>query len=294
MAIPVISEILSFLQSVMQSMPKAMRYIIFLFFLIVLVWMIPIFLHLLGWHCNHEKTLMTTNGFDFLGNIQLAFIDPKEVFNASEYTPFGNSLLLQADVAFFTRPYITGVREICIDYNTTNCLWGLLYTQSFFSNNPQCINCANYSCVSLAKNIGQGGEGSISGQCLCFSDAFRRPDSELSWFSEMVTCRGREVPPKNYAYNQSRNTFVCINQSVCGVGVTVVKFTIDYKLEQMGALPYTPTSEKDYTAAIQLSCNGDFQPQITVFKLPIFDLQIWLGLFVLGILFFFLNKIKRH
>ena len=297
MAIPVISEILSFLQSIITSMPKAMKYILFLFFLIILVWMMPLILHIFGFHCNHSKIVMSTPAYNFIGNMELAFADPNEIYNQSKFVPKISIWAIGDQRATILTRYIDDTtREECSVTNKTDCNYGLVYKSGFLTNKPSCINCTNYTCAQIEMLAGY-----TETECLCFSDAVAKSKYEMNNLDIYLTCNEKlnaeyAVPPLSYAYNHTDNTFTCIDSSVCGVAAIKVRYIIDEKLEEQNAEPFYKAAidDKNIDSTIRLSCDNNLQPQITIFKIPIFNLQIWLAFFVLGTMFFFLSKIKRH
>jgi len=238
---------------------------------------------------------MTTSAFSFISNIEIASTSTTGLYNSSEYSPYSSIGGISAGIptTFFSRPYSDGMRELCGVVNTTDCVWGLLYTPSLWGSKPQCIDCLNYTCVSIIQESG----GSTSGNCICLSDAYRKPDSELNWFQEAITCDDYSVPIEGYYWKQSNNKMTCYNFTICGEpSESIIEYEIDKILDEKGAKAYYPANLKneDYKSTILIKCNNDYQPEITIFGIPIFSLQLWLGFFVLGLLFFFLNKIRRH
>jgi len=297
MGIPVISELFSFLQSLVQSMPKAMKYILFLFFLIVMLWMMPILLHLFGFHCYHDKTVMSTPAYNFIGNMEIAFANPNEVYNQSKFTPKISVWNIGSDTTTILTRYIDdSTREECLLSNKTDCSYGLIYKSGFLTNTPSCINCTNFTCGQVAMLA-----GFTETTCLCLSDAVAKSKDELGVIKMTLTCNEKlnsnfAVPPLGYAYNYTDNTFTCIVQTICGASSPRVRYTINEMLDEQGAKAYYPPNLKreDINSTILIKCNNDYQPEITIFGIPIFSLQLWLGFFILGLLFFFLSKIRRH
>lgn len=291
MAIPVISETLSFLQSIIQAMPKSLRYIFFLAFVIGAFALLPFLFHMIGFHCNSDRNIVKTSTFSFIGNAEIALQDPRELFNASSFTPY--ELTGITECTYYVRYISEGLYEVCTDTdNFTGCVYGLLYSPKLLGDDPVCINSTNFSCVSIVRPS----FGSTSGNCLSFSDAYRKNDDEIYWWQRYATCNSDCTPPPNYAYNATTNTFNCIDLDVCGTANTTIKYKIDVLLEKHDAERFYSQSgsDKDYKNAVKFACDSSFNPQITIFGLPIFDYKIWIALIVLGAMFFWLSHVGRH
>jgi len=249
--------------------------------------LMPFLLHLLGFHCDSGKNIRSTSVFDFLSNIQLSYINPTEIYNESNYRA-RNSLPLLPDLDCVHYLYEThnDFYNKCTEPNAS-CFYGVEYEPNFWSNKPRCIDCADYGERTL---LGLGGSINVY---LCKSNATRKIGLEDNWWTSW-SCGSSCIPPTGYMFSNITGNFVCINNSICG-GTVInnnYKYKIDIKLDEMGAERLYPTalSDKDYKSAVKLSCSNDFKPQITVFKIPIFDYKIWLFMFVLGFLIFFYSK----
>lgn len=61
-----------------------------------------------------------------------------------------------------------------------------------------------------------------------------------------------------------------------------------------GTRLYSSTqNDRDYKAAVRIACGSDIKPNVSVFSIPIFDFKIWIAMMVVGLLFFFLSKVKN-
>lgn len=259
--------------------------------LIFLVSVIPFFLHLFGFHCDSNKQVQTTNALDFVENLKIAFQDPKETFNSSKYTPYKMAGI--QDCTVYVRQVNGNLYYTCNDGNTSGCAYALLYVPKVFSDVPACVNATNYSNIAISNSAGTMSQ---SADPYVFSDAFRIADADLNWFRQVFSCNSDCIPPEHYYWNHLDNTFTCQDTSVCGINNTKITYKIDVELKSAdGKRLYSDVQkDKDYKSAVKISCNGDFQPNITVFKIPVFDYKLWLLLMVVGLLFFFLNKINVH
>lgn len=161
-------------------------------------------------------------------------------------------------------------------------------------NWQQCVRCegdVNYSIV-------HGILGMSENEWLCFGDAYRLDEDEMGWFQKMV-CNpdSRCMPPLHFYYEYDTGTFDCIDLEYCSQNNSNYTTTavIDEELKSAGAeLRYKGETDKSYKKAILFKCSKDLKPQITLFGIPIFDYKIWLFLMIIGGMFIFLNKIKKH
>jgi len=286
-AIPIISEIIGFIQGFFQVLPKSLRYIFFLFILIGFAAFIPLFLHIIGIHCDGTKNVMRTSEFDFGNNLKIAFAGD-ELYNSSNYVP-------EYTVGFLNLPE-SCVRKLINLNGTTDyklcssgqsgCFYALRATRAFvWSSSPKCVKCVNFSYLTIVDIVNL--VPTSDSTYYCIGDAYT-----LNKTSCTDTC---DIPI-GYMFDGTTGTFKCIETSICGGNNATVTYSVDALLEQANAkrLYSSVANDKDYKSAIKIKCDGNLTPQLTVFGIPIFDYKLWLALIVLGALFFFLNKIKRH
>jgi hypothetical protein len=253
--------------------------------LIFLVAVIPFFLHIFGFHCDSGKQVKTTSIVDFDTNWKLATQNPKEIFNSSKYTP--QKTLASQECSYLIREEAYTLYDICDTSNTSGCFYALLSNKKFLADEPACVYAINYSIITINSFLLPLNDFFV------FSNAYRKPDSELNW---LTNCNEDCTPPPHYYWNHLDNTFTCQDTEFCGLNNTQIKYTIDNLLDNAGAKRLYPTTltDRNINSTVKISCDGDFKPQITVFKIAVFDYKLWLAFMVLGLLFFFLSKIKEH
>jgi hypothetical protein len=259
--------------------------------IILFVAVIPFFLHMMGFHCDSQKQVQTTSILNFYDNLRIATADTGEIYNSSKFTPAKVEGI--EDCVLYIRPVSGNLYYTCTDGNFSGCVYVLLTTKELFADVPVCVNTSNFTNIRIDNPTGTR---MVQDGFFVFGDAYRRPDSEISWFRQTFTCNDECTPPTNYFWNHLDGTYECANPNICGLNNTRVTYTLDQMLKNAGAerLYYETDTDKDYKAAVKISCNGDFQPNITIFRIPIFDYKLWILFFTIGILFFFLNKIKQH
>jgi hypothetical protein len=253
--------------------------------------MIPLFLHMVGFHCDSKGNVMSTSVINLVDNIQLARIDPREQFNSSKYTPYKFAGV--SDCTISIRYVDDNLYHTCSDGNATGCIYALLTTQKAFSDEAVCLNATNCSYITLGNPTGTRSESNF----YCFTDAYRKDLQDINWFNRYFSCTLSDcVPPEHYYWESSDGTFTCANLALCGANATKITYTIDNELKDRGAVDYYGDKEDElsYENTVRIKCTERGQPKIFIFKIDIFDYKIWLLLFVLGMLFYFLSHIKNH
>lgn len=297
MGIPIISEIqelvsqvIGFLQSLIQTSPKPIRYILFLLFLLIFGSMIPLFLHMIGFHCDSGGRVMSTSVVNIWDNFMLAATDPLEQINSSKYVPY--KLAGVSDCVVRIRYIDDGLYYTCNDGNFTGCKYALLSTLSITSGNAICTNNTNCSFFTIANPDGTRSDSNS----YCFEDAYRKDFDKLNWFARTFQCNNDCIPDPNYYWESSDGTFTCNVPEICGLNNTRITYKIDDELKERGATDFygDKTDELSFENAVRVKCTEKGKPSIYVFKINPFDYKMWLLLFVIGMMFFFLSHIRNH
>jgi hypothetical protein len=275
----------SLLQSFLQSIPKSVKYILFLVFILIILAILPFFLHIFGYHCNSEKQIIKTSIAEFNTNLKLATTSGEEFINLSEYNP--STSIISVDCMYEINYTGSGDKyEECFSYST-NCIYVLRYSPKLFSTLGRCISCVNRSYLYITSKAGTNLNGYY-----CLGDAYRLNESDMDegWFQD--TCNSDCVMPEGYYYRSSTGTFVCSDFTVCGNATQTAKKVLDVLLDQADGKRYYPlvVNDKDYNSAVKLKCDNNYDPQITVFGVPLFDYRLWILLYMVGIMFFFYVK----
>lgn len=301
MAIPVISEVIGFIQGFFQILPKSLKYLLFLVFIIAALAVLPFIFHMMGVHCDSNKVVQKTSFFDFGGNFDLALMSDEDYYNSSNYIPATQFTIISGDLRLSCAPLIRfdhssifGDFYVTCDnndtlYNNTDCFYALRihrWKELFFPSTPKCFVCDNIVDVTFY-SLSPFDEDAVNGK-YCFSDAY---PNNASGCGDVENCE----MPLGYKFNQATGKFICYDNSICGTNATEITYSIDVKLKSMGAEAlYSESDDEGYSNALRFQCDNNLNPQLALYRIPLFDYKIWLGLMVLGALFFFLNKIKRH
>jgi riboflavin transporter FmnP len=287
----VLDSILQFFQSIFNTLPKSVKYLIALAIVLGFLFLIPLFTHLLGYHCDSEKNVRRVSIFNIDKNFQLSQLSREDVYNTSDFKPivtanfiltnrYSCSKLIRFDHSSFAGDFYRS----CTDSNTTDCVWALSINnfKGWFSDKPKCLDCTDQRDISFITTTRE-----FDGQ-YCFSDAYPNNQSD---------CPNLELCDIPYGYMFSNDTgkFYCIADNVCGMNRTQVIYDVDILLNSVNAKKvYATTQGLSYDKAMQIKCDSDLQPQISIYGIPVFNPVIWVLLYAVAAMFFFLNKIKSH
>lgn len=301
MSIPILSDIIDGIKWIIDfafnKAPRPVQIGLFLLILLLFASIIPFMFHIFGIHCNSESNAVKTPTLGFITNLKLAFIDKDEGYNFTEYQPDTISLL----------PYDLGgescVKPIChysedIWYwqSSSNCD-NKTIVYPFLTKNwnwQKCVVCNGSENYTIIR-----GDTTLAGEreYLCFGDAYRIPDRDMSWV-QRAFCdpESRCIPPRNYYYEYDTGKYTCLNPEICGSNVTIGNQTylIDEELKEADAERLYKDDVKTYDKAFYFKCDKELNPQLTFFGIPFLDYKIWLIIMVIAVMFIFLTNIKRH
>jgi len=278
--------------------PKPLKYLFFLLLLVGIVSLIPFLLHLMGFHCNSDLNVVQTSPLKIISNIKLAFMGEGEIINTSSYIP--DTLTSQSEfVGLISIPIASCRYVICQNgsyfywenenecdgaslmnpYNTVQATWS------------RCSTCSG----DINETFIRGTFGASETTYLCFGDAQRINESDMSWYQKWVCDEDRCIPPSHYYYEYDTGTYDCLDLDICGENYTTVLSTVDDTIDEAeGQLLYSENDDKNSIKRIaEIVCNEEMTPTLTFYSIPIFDYRIWVFLFIIIILAMFLFKLKK-
>lgn len=292
MGLPIVQEIFDFIRWLIDffvnKVPKPIKFLIFMLFIVFIGSMISWTLHFGGFHCNTNKDLVKVDTLNVVDNMKIwyhsyggqltgatATID--QAHPTTKYIYFDSAI----DSCTLYMKNVSGEFEMC-DANESDCY--------FYYLDAEC-----YDCTSVSTGL------------------IYAPDTLLNWISRGDVCYGNatalEEPrnflyrnffceplceiPQNYVWDWENGYFVCQNDSICGDNATPTNYQLDFDLTQAGAeLYYDNVPEKDVRRLIGLQCNNDLHPRMTFFGIDLFNFKFWLFATVIYLLIILFHKLR--
>lgn len=276
------------------KLPTPLKLLLFLLFILLFGLVITIFLHMIGIHCTSSNEPVKMDMTDFTGNVNIIFTK-KDIITGDnvsfcdlhpekcgEFIGDSSNRFFW-DCLYFAR-FVDPYWQVC---NMTDPYPDCRY----YYREGRCFNCTETEicldpdgCLPIldrdVKNV-------------CYGDV-RSYNEPLSLSCRWAGVGGCTIP-YGYVFNWTNGFLFCENDDICGVNSTGAYTVVDTQLMQGGAeLLYEDKDEKAYTRMVGISCNNNLDPQISFFSIPIFDYKIWVFLYVIGVMFLFLNKINVH
>lgn len=271
--------------------PKPIKVLIFLLFILLLGSLFGFFLNSTGNWCDTAGNEYSTGVFSLFTNVDLLVNQPSnDELNTEEIDPndenFFDSTIVKCSRYFDT------FDDYYLRYeNGTKVL--LQDDQYFFHDTGRCTSCSEKVKIWADGN-------SLLSEDYCLDDIiYPKSYDELSWLGK-VTCGkflGSCDIPEGYYYDRNLNLFICddpLCQSENG-SVSTIGERWNLLLREKGAKLKAPSvyGDKDYRNALSIECDaGDVSPKFRLFGIEVFSYKIWVFLFVLGALLWALFKIK--
>jgi len=294
LGIPIISEVWDgirwLIDQFIDKAPRPLKILLFLFFLIafgnVIIWLF----HLGGVHCNTDKEVIKTDTIDIVTNVKVLYSSSVstltgEVVSVEEAHPWTKFIYLGSalESCSYYMKNVSGEFQFCQDFNSTGC--------EYYYRDADCHNCTEidvgwvYNSDLLLNWVYVG--------TVCDDGARYK---SKSWFGRNIACEPLCDIPEHYAWNNQEGYFECADPDYCGVNATKEPdYEIDFLLKEAGGrLLYETPNENDYRRFIQIKCSDNYNPQLTLYGIPVFDYKIWLIIIVIATMFLFLRNIKRH
>ena len=286
-----IREVLQWLlDQFMDKVPRPVKIIIFLLFILLLGSLISLFLQMIGIHCSSQNIPQAIDPFKVATNFNIIFAS-KDIIKGDNISvcdihpekcgsnPATSPTKLGWDCFYFAKPLANGNYQPCNDTNySSSC--------RYFYREGRCFNCTEAE-ICLDPNGGFW----CNRRNVCFGDA-RPLEDGLS-----LACKWRGVGscdiPKGYVWNSTVGAFFCEDDTICGDNATDAATQVDFLLKRAGAVDlYDDKNTNSYKHIVGITCDSNLNPQLAFFGIPLFNFKIWVLLMVVVVMFLFLSKIR--
>jgi len=273
----IMQSIGNFFQGIMHVLPKPVLFLIFLFIILLLAQLLTYIFNIIGIYCT-SGDMPVSIGFnplktaELIGEIPQAedlgkeILDPNALQTGVEYCSWQPHGL-------YTIIYDNGT-----EVNSTVPRW-------LYNGRGGCVDCTlakidTYDLTTPEK--------------WCISDAHIKPENErgtlAKWFCGAKNF-GRCEPPMHYYWQSSTGNYVCEDQTC--TGITAGNYW-DNTLQQNGAKPlyldgYGEGQNTNPQAFVSIQCK-DVHPKLTIYGIEIFNLNYWLILMAITIMFWALKN----
>ncbi len=291
MGIPVIEEIIDgvkwLIDMFLYKLPKPLKFLMFLFMLIIFGSIISSFIHLTGVHCNSDREPMTISPLSFFSNVNFMFLDESDVYNPMAYVPETTSIVSSCVWAVCNNSgeYYWRSASECV--NET-----IEYKLQSAGDTFGCVLC-NKTDIYVSQSVGYKHLTYI-----CDDDAVKIPYNDMNWFQQTFCDTDNDcMPPPNFYFDSTTGLYTCGNLDKCGINVTneTIIYEVDeLLLERQADLLYKDKENKDYKRLIEIRCDESLRPDLTFYGINLFSYKIWLFLIVIYILVMVLLTIKRR
>jgi hypothetical protein len=293
LGLPIISEIwegiLWIINFFVDKVPRPVKIIIFLLFLLFFGGLISFFLHITGIHCNSNLEVVKTPITDLNTNVRILFLTKEDIVTGATVSicdAHPDKCGEEKDCYFFARRQNdSGFYEVCNETSTDpNC--------KYLMKEGLCFNCTEREICFNPVGAFWFFNGFCTWHSVCIDDAYY---TELG---SGIGCRNADdcSVPRGYMWNSTDGLYYCIDDDICGVNATQSRPIVDEYLLRSGAdLVYSDSTDtRSYTKAIRIKCDKNLNPDLTFFGIPLFDYRIWLVIIIIAVMFLFLNKVKKH
>jgi hypothetical protein len=275
----IMQSIGNFFQGIMHVIPKPILFLIFLFIILLLAQLLTYIFNIFGVYCT-SGDIPVTIGFNPLKTAELI----GEIPQAED---LGKEILdpdaIQDTVESCEWEITSGTYTITYDNGTTE---NSSIPRHLYNGRTGCVTC------TLA-TIDFHGAITIP-EKWCISDAHIKPENErgtlAKWFCG-ARYFGRCEPPLHYYWQASTGNYVCEDQSCTGITAGDWWNNI---LEQNGARPlytdaYGEAQDTSHQKFVSIQCK-DVHPKLTVYGIDIFNLEYWLIIMCIAIMFWALKN----
>lgn len=292
MGLPIVSEIFDGLRWIVDffinKIPKPLKVLIFLLFLLLFSSLITFMLHFSGIHCNSDKLVVRTSPLDIGTNVALIWETQERIFSEQTLSicdAHPDKCGVENECYFYAQKLDNGLYSECNSTNATSeC--------GYYLKDGNCHTCnAEEICFQESMNWIFCGDW----HDVCLENAY--PSEYDTTFDHFSGCGSSCYVPDNYLWNVSTGQYECADETYCGENPTIVADpVIDEKLMRAGAKLVYPitTNEKSYTRMVYLKCDSEFNPRLTFYGIDILDYKMWVFLIVIYILAILLFKMKGN
>lgn len=120
---------------------------------------------------------------------------------------------------------------------------------------------------------------------VCWGDAYRKADEDLSWFNRKIKCPIADCSiPKNYYYEVDSGLYECENPLLCAN--VKLSASRDSKLDEVGAVAFytSDSSDASYDKVFRFECSSKLRVEPTVAGIPFLNPAIWMILTLIIVL----------
>jgi len=271
-----------FFSNFLTTAPKPLLYLIFLLFLVGIASLFGFFINITGNFCDTAGNEYRTGTFSLITNFELIQNMPDNDQLGQQEIIADERLLgiLPQCTNFFNEPYTyTG------GFFSTNKTY-IVDGSGYYYDGSYCTDCES---DKIFDNI-TGDNGRY-----CLGDVYAITYDEKGALQKSLcgTKFGGCEPPTGYFYDQSRNSYVCINDDCEGKTIGTIW---NEQLLKTGALivQEEDISRQDYRKVVSLDCEaGDVNPKFQFFGIEILDFRLWIALLLLAAIIWGVYKIKH-
>jgi hypothetical protein len=296
----ILGDIGSLMQNFFQTLPKPVKFIIFLAILLLIGVIIQYSLYIFGIYCDsaNNPVKLSSGIFANIGLINeipddMSLLD-KEVVEIEE-TPA--TKILGKSVSLCSQYYS--------DYRlrSSNGTETWFYNEGrYFYDGTYCTDCEAVRILPIiytnANRSSYTPQASEKKYCLGDVQHKENYGGLFGWMKKSICLSSSDViggacnPPKNYFYSYQINTYLCANNNCTGITLGQIW---DDKLKNSGGVSLYPNGDnvtKSYTSAVNIKCE-DLSPKIAVFGIPVFDYKLWFMILLIGVVLWVYMKIKH-
>lgn len=291
MAIPILSDVFDGIKWVIDffinKVPTPLKFLIFLFLLLIAGSLIPVVIHLSGVHCNSGLHVVKTSPLKVVENVRIMFISRDDVYNSSAFVPTTNVPFANCvwNVCNNSGTYYYYLADECENETTE---YKLQSAGDYFG----CVYCNK---TSIDVRSADGYYDNLN--YVCDGDAYKIPYDEMNWFQKTFCDEQNDcMPPVHYYFDSTTGLYTCLDLEYCGVNSSnyTVNYLIDETLLESDAkLLYPNVDSDDYRKALLIKCNTEMKPELTFYGVNLFSYVFWVLIMIIYILIMFLFKLNN-
>ena len=279
----IISSIGDIIRTAFDTVPKPVKFLLFLLLLLFIGLLIQSILSVTGIYCDSANNPVKLGG-GFIKNIELADEVPNMAFlnlEAEEQAEYGISqfsdLITKCSkiIPYGLIQYPDGAEEA--------------FTDKYFFDGTFCTDCES---VTIIEQLANGDVFDTHNFC---TGTVLRLDKEDKSVWQKMFCGGMFggcEPPEHYFWSQELDVFLCSDETCEGI---TLGEKWDAKLQEAEATYLYPEgiiAKTSYEKLVGITCT-DIKPNLTVYGIPILDYKIWILLMLVAILVWVLTNIKK-
>lgn len=281
----IFSGIQKIIDWIINSAPRPLQLIIFLFLLVGLSFAMGFFINVTGNFCDTQGNLYQTGTFSIITNTELLIRMPSnQEINEIEEIDVEN----YQETLFECGVFLSGLY-----YVQENGSREPLEEDYYFKDSGRCTKCEDVRKVF-------GKEGILVTQKYCADDIlYPKEYEELSILGKWTCGKtlGACSIPEGYYYSRTTNSFICYEE-LCKITNETNTFgkLWNNQLKQTGAKIITrdEINERDYRNVVRVDCDmADIHPKLKFFSIELFNYKLWVIIGLLALVIWGVYKIKH-